>query len=231
MRQLALDIRLADHAVFASFHPGPNALAVASVERVAAGDGPRLAWLWGTAGTGKSHLLQACVAAAHARGAATAYLPLAALGAMSADVLAGMDALDLLALDDVGAVAGRADWEAALFGVYEGLVARGGRLVAAAGAPPSAAGFALPDLTSRFAAAAVFRLEPLADADCLPALQRRASWRGLELPEETGRFLLSRVGRDTAGLFALLDRLDRAALAAQRRLTVPFVRGVLEGDS
>lgn len=228
MRQLALDIRLADHAVFASYHPGRNALAVASLERVAAGNGPALVWLWGPGGSGRSHLLQACVAAAHQRGAATAYLPLARPGGLAPGVLEGMDGLDLLALDDVERAAGDPPWESALFGVYEGLIARGGRLVAAARAPPAAAGFALADLASRFSAAAVFRLEPLDDDERVAALQRRAAWRGLVLPEDTARFLLARVERDAASLFELLDRLDRAALAAQRRLTVPFVRSVLD---
>lgn len=228
MRQLALDIRLADHAVFASYHPGRNALAVASLERVAAGAGPALVWLWGPGGSGRSHLLQACVAAAHQRGAAPAYLPLASPGGLAPGVLEGMDGLDLLALDDVECVAGQPSWESALFRVYEGLVARGGRLVAAARTPPAAAGFALADLASRFSAAAVFRLEPLDDDERVAALQRRAAWRGLVLPDDTARFLLTRVERDAASLFELLDRLDRAALAAQRRLTVPFVRSVLD---
>jgi len=35
------------------------------------------------------------------------------------------------------------------------------------------------------------------------------------------------VERDMAGLTALLDRLDRASLAAQRRITVPFLRQLL----
>jgi DnaA family protein len=227
MRQLALDMRLADHAVFESFHAGPNGLAVASVERVAAGSGPALAWLWGAEGTGRSHLLQACVAAAHQRGAATAYLPMARLAGLAPGVLEGMERLDVVAIDDVERVARRADWEAALFRAYEGLTARGARLVAAAASPPAATGFRLPDLASRFSAAAVFRLESLGDADRVPALRRRAAWRGLELPDETARYLLARVGRDTAGLFELLDRLERAALAAQRRLTVPFVRSIL----
>ncbi len=60
------------------------------------------------------------------------------------------------------------------------------------------------------------------------ALQRRAQWRGFSLPDDTADYLLARVGRDTGSLFRLLDRLDRAALAAQRRLTIPFVRSVLE---
>ncbi len=58
----------------------------------------------------------------------------------------------------------------------------------------------------------------------------RATWRGFSLPEETGRFLLSRVDRGAGSLFRLLDRLDRAALAAQKKLTVPFVRSVLDAE-
>ena len=42
-------------------------------------------------------------------------------------------------------------------------------------------------------------------------------------------WLLRRVGRDLGGLARLFDRLDRASLAAQRRLTVPFLREAL-GD-
>lgn len=228
MRQLALDIRLADHAVFASFHPGPNALAVASLQDAAAGRGLPVIWLWGAPESGKSHLLQATVAVTHERGAATAYLPLAELREASAAVIDGLGTFDLVALDDAGSIAGDAGWERALFRLYEALMSRGGRLIVAAETPPGQARLALTDLTSRLASGAVFRLEPLSDAEFLGALQRRAAWRGFALPEETGRFLLARVERDTASLFRLLDRLDHAALAAQKRLTVPFVRSVIE---
>ena len=41
-------------------------------------------------------------------------------------------------------------------------------------------------------------------------------------------WLFRRVGRDLVTLTQLLDRLDRASLAEQRRLTIPFLRAVLE---
>jgi DnaA family protein len=50
------------------------------------------------------------------------------------------------------------------------------------------------------------------------------------LDEAALEWLLKRVGRDLAGLTGLLDRLDQASLAAQRRVTVPFLRKVLEAD-
>jgi DnaA family protein len=75
----------------------------------------------------------------------------------------------------------------------------------------------------------VFQLKPLDEAQQEEALRRRASARGLDLPEETLRYLLRRFPRDMSRLGRLLDQIDDASLSAQRRLTVPFVRGIL-GD-
>lgn len=55
-----------------------------------------------------------------------------------------------------------------------------------------------------------------------------ASRRGLQLPDEAARYILSHAARDTVSLLGLMERLDRASLVAQRRLTVPFVKSVLE---
>lgn len=230
MKQLPLDIRTAAHAVFPSFFAGSNRLAVATLEHVAAGGGPPALWLHGPAQVGKSHLLQAAVAAAHARGGASACLPLGGLRALSPAMIEGMEVLDLVALDDLDAVAGDAGWEAALFQLYEGCIARGGRLLVSARLPPTLTGVALPDLRSRFTAAAVFALAPLSEPECLEALCRRAAWRGLVLPEETARYLMSRVARDAVSLFGWIDRLDQASLVEQKRLTIPFVRSVLGQD-
>ena len=46
------------------------------------------------------------------------------------------------------------------------------------------------------------------------------------MTEEVANYLLTRFPRDTHSLFALLDKLDSATLAAQRRLTIPFLRGL-----
>ena len=71
-------------------------------------------------------------------------------------------------------------------------------------------------------------LQALDESEQIAALQLRAQLRGFELPDETAQFLLRRLPRDMTRLYAFLDELDEASLVAQRRLTVPFVREVME---
>ena len=82
----------------------------------------------------------------------------------------------------------------------------------------------LPDLRTRLAAAAVYGLKPLSDHDRIGLLLERARTRGLDLPEDAARHLLSRLPRDAGSLVGAVDRLDRALLTAQRKLTLSFVQ-------
>jgi len=71
-------------------------------------------------------------------------------------------------------------------------------------------------------------VEALDEAGRFAALSHRARLLGMEIPEEVLTWLARRVPRDQRTLFALLERLDRASLAAKRKLTVPFVRELIE---
>ena len=230
MQQIPLEVRLADYALFDTFYTGPNGAAVLALQDVARDSSHALLWICGPQDAGKTHLLQACVNAADTNGFRTAYLPLGSDAALPVAALDGMGELDVICIDDVGRVAGRAEWERALFVLYEGIRQRGGRLILAADTAPVQGGFSLPDLVSRFTSGATFRLQPLTDDDRFKAMQLRAKWRGLLLPDDTVRYLISRVDRRSSTLFSLLDRLDREALTAQKRLTVPFVKSVLDAD-
>lgn len=225
MRQIPLGLRLPDRAVFTNFLPARNAQALEYARGVAGGEHLGLTWLCGPAGAGKTHLLQAVCAAASARMRA-AYVPLADLARLGVGVLEGLN-LQCLCLDDIDAVAGNAVWERVIFGMLHEAEEGGGRLVFAARAPPALLPWALKDLGSRCAAGAVFQLRVLDEAEQQSALQLRARGRGFELPEETLRWLQRRFPRDMRALYELLDTLDTAALAAQRRLTIPFIREVL----
>ena len=225
MQQLPLGVRLADRAVFESFLPARNGEALAHARRAAAGE-PGLTWVCGPRGAGKTHLLQAICAAAGG-GRRAGYLPLGELERLGVEVLGGLPQLECLALDDLDAVLGRIEWERSLFTLVREAAERGMALVLAAQSPPALIEWALADLGSRCAAAAVFQLRALDEAEQQAALRLRARLRGLELPDDTLRWLQRRFPRDMRRLYELLDTLDEAALAAQRRLTVPFIREVL----
>jgi DnaA family protein len=225
LNQLALPLQLQDHAVFESFWPAGNDTLVSYLnELVASGNGPGC-WIRGAAATGKTHLLQAVC---EKSGDRAVYVPLAHLKDAGPGILEGLSSRQFVCLDDVHLVAGESEWELALFELYNMIADAGGQVLATASAAARECGFSLADLESRFSLLPTFRLNALDEADRVKALQLRAHYRGLDLPDDTANFLLNRSKRDMASLYALLDQLDTAALEAKRRLTIPFVKETLD---
>jgi DnaA-homolog protein len=227
-RQLPLGVRVRDTCVFASFFGGRNQPVVDALLALPRDRAPTCVWLHGAPGTGKTHLLQALCAAAGQADEAAVYFPMLETSHVSAELLSGYGEFALVCVDDAQTIAGRDDWERALFSLHQELDERGGRLVAAGAAPPAGPGFRLRDLASRLNGGLVLTLQPLDEQEQIAALQLRARLRGVELPDEAAQFLLRRLPRNMAALCAFLDELDEASLAAQRRLTLPFVRDVIE---
>lgn len=222
--QLALDLFNVTRHDFASFIVGPNREAWMAASAWASASGAQVLHLRGSPGTGKSHLLQAAIAAVDRASVRAMYVPLRELGALGANVLDDLDQIDVLAIDDIDACAGSADWERGLFNLYNALDAARCRLLWSARAAPR---FSLPDLQSRLDASLIYQLHELDEADKHAALRARAHTRGLSLPESVIDFIMRRKRRDLGTLIALLNELDQASLASGRALTVPFVREVL----
>lgn len=227
MSQLALPLQLSDHAVFSSFHAVGNELLMASLHDLAAGRSHDGCWLWGAPASGRTHLLQAVCEAAED---GAIYLPMSILKDAGPQMLEGLANLKIICIDDVEAICGQPDFEAALFDLCNQALDCGAQLVVAADSAPRDTAIVLPDLASRLQRLPVFRVQSLNEEQSVVALRLRSRHRGLDLPIETAQYLLRRSRRDMASLYSLLDRLDAAALRAKRRLTVPFVRGVLNGD-
>ena len=225
MTQMALPLRLADHAVFASYlSTGNEALAATLADLASAGDGQGC-WLWGPPAIGKTHLLQAVCDRAGDR---SVYVPLRMLADVGPEVLDGLASRDLICIDDIDAVAGDPAWDAALFTLCNQILEADRVLIISAAMSARECPISLPDLQSRLARLPIFQVRPLGENERVVALQLRARHRGLDLPDDTARYLLTRSRRDMASLYSLLDRLDLEALRAKRRLTIPFVKSVLE---
>jgi len=226
MRQLPLKVRIPDRAVFGTYFPARNLQAVDHLSLIAGGHRNETTWVCGPQGVGKTHLLQAvCVAASESM--QSGYYPLREMKSLGEGVLDNLPQFDCLCLDDLDSVTGHREWELELFRVLREMQERGARLVMSAVVPPALIQWSLPDLGSRCAASTIFQLRALDEDEQREALKLRAHVRGVELPDDTARWLQRRFPRDMRTLYELLDTLDEAALVAQRRLTVPFIRTVL----
>ena len=222
---MALPLRLADHAVFASYLSTGNEALVATLNNLADGENSQGCWLWGQSASGKTHLLQAVCDRA---GDQSVYVPLRMLADAGPEILDGLTSRELICIDDIETVAGDADWEKALFSLCNEVLDAAKNLIVSAAMSPRECPIALPDLQSRLARLPIFQVLPLGEDDRVLALQLRARHRGLDLPDDTARYLLNRSRRDMASLYRLLDKLDLEALRAKRRLTIPFVKEVME---
>ena len=209
-RQLPLALCLPYAPALDEFVVGRNQVVVDALHRALDTPGESLVYLFGPAGCGRSHLLLGQCAAAERRGLRCAFLPLTERAALAPQMLEGLEALDLVAVDDVQAIAGDPEWEEALFGLFNRCRDCATRMVFSANCGPAA----LP-------------LQPLDDAGRMQLLRSLAARRALALPEDVARYLLERTPRHPRDLVDTVARLDQASLAEKRRLTIPFVRDSL----
>jgi len=220
--QLPLRLRFPPEQRFDTFVGTDHAGALMAA--LAAGSGPLAVYVSGPSGSGKTHLLLATCAHAQELGRDAVYLPLAAAAGNVPRALDGLHQADLVALDGLDAVIGQRADELALFDLHNRLLDAGKAVCYSATAAPAAWPALLPDLRSRLNHCARITLTVLDDAGRADVLRRRAAARGLQMEPGAIDWLLRRLTRDLTNLTELLDHLDRASLAEQRRITVPFLR-------
>lgn len=213
MRQLILDLVPDAPPSFDNFVAGSNAEVLTALAAwLTPANREPLFFLWGEAGAGKSHLLQACEASYHD---ARLDPDLATLS--PAEVFHAIDQVD--SLGESGQIA--------LFNLINRQRVSGGRVLATASVPPLRL-VLREDLRTRLGNGLIYRLQALSDAEKLAALAEQAKARGLTLPPETFDYLFLRAPRDMRSLSALLLSIDRYSLEHKRPITLPLLREVLQ---
>lgn len=220
MTQLPLLLAPACEGRFETYLPGPNR---GAVQQLAAEVPPRApVYLWGPAGCGKTHLLQALAGACAQRGLSAGWFDAASPLPWSFD-----PAWSLVVFDDADRFdEGR---QHAAFALCVEAQSHGRAWAAAATVPP----VDLPlrdDLRTRLGWGQVHALVPLGEEETLAALGTEAERRGIVLPPEVLRYLMTRFSRELASLMHLLDRLDAYSLSRGRPVTLPLLRRMLSDD-
>jgi DnaA-homolog protein len=230
-QQLSLSVNLNDDATFSNFYAPVNthnASVLDAVSKQIETANEPFIYLWGARGCGLTHLLQAACHRAQTLKKSFQYLPLHDLiGYAPDDLLFELEQLDFVCLDGLDDVVVCADWQLALFHLYNRLRDAGKLLLVTANLSPHQLPVSLPDLASRLHWGTTFQVHSLQDEEKRQALQLRARARGLDLNDEVAHFIIQRLPRDMNQLFSQLNRLDRASLDQQRKLTIPFVKQVL----
>lgn len=225
--QIPLAISLQEKPGFDLFVSGENVEVIQSIKSIARGIKKSSLYLWGKTGSGVSHLLQAACILADEAGQRIAYVPLRDHEVLDPQILDDMDHRDLVCIDDIDAISYESRWEQPLLHLYNRLRENNKVMLMGSHTSPRTLRFNLQDLKSRMIWDLVYHIKLLDDPDKIEMLIRRACARGFELPREVAEFIVRRVRRDIPSLISLLDQLEHATLAEQRKLTIPFVKSLL----
>jgi len=221
MRQIPLAIGPAPLRTFDSFVVAGNAAALSHLRAVSMQSGAPV-YLWGTSGSGKTHLLRALTHAAQVRGERVGWFDGSMVAPWPFD-----EGWSLIVLD--GCEAFDEAQQQSAFALFIDAALHGTQVAASGGLPP----VDLPlreDLRTRLGWGHVFALEPLGEFDARAVLRGEADRRGIVLSDDVMSFLLTRFSRDLKHLMALLDRLDAFALAEHRAVTVPLLKKLFEEE-
>lgn len=217
MTQLLLGIAPEWIPTLENFVAGRNDELLAALNHaLAAAQGERRLYVWGEAGSGKSHLLQAAVGHARASGLAAVY----ACGAVP-------DAAQVVAVDDVEKLDDAQ--QIALFALYNRQREQGGMLLVSGTQAPAFLQLR-DDLRTRLGWGLVYQVHALSDAEKEQALRQHALARGFELPPEVTTYLLRHGRRDLPALLATLDALDEHCMRLKRAASVPLLKEVMRTD-
>ncbi|TKB44369.1 DnaA regulatory inactivator Hda [Thalassotalea mangrovi] len=227
--QLPLAVHLPDDETFNSFYCSNQQSLIANLKSFVEADnrGAHGYYLFGNNGVGKSHLLHASCAHASKLGLSSVCLPMAELVDMPVEVLADLEQVDLICLDDLQLIADSNYWQRAIFDLYNRVIENDKKIILSGNDSAAQLGISLPDLLSRITWGMVDQVKPLNDTEKTEALILRAKLRGIDLNEETARYLINRLSRDMKSLIDSLDTLDKASIREQRKITIPFIKSVL----
>lgn len=175
--------------------------------------GERSLYLWGEAGSGKSHLLQAVIGQAQTAGQSAVYA--------CAEV---PEAAQVVAVDEVEKLNDAA--QIALFALYNRQRESGGMLLVSGMQAPAFLALR-DDLRTRLGWGLVYQIHALSEDEKTQALQQHAQARGLVLSGEVTTYLLRHGRRDLPALLATLDALDEHCLRLKRAASVPLLKEVM----
>ncbi|MBV52482.1 MAG: DnaA regulatory inactivator Hda [Coxiellaceae bacterium] len=228
MIQLPLDVTLNDECRFDNYYPYNHQQITLALQNFLKQANETVFYLWGDRGVGKSHLLQAAARYTEVESSSSLLVDGNLYNLSPKDFVSSVQSCELLCIDNIDSLITAPEWQESIFHVFNVLKDRQAKMLVSAQVSPRQLVMQLEDLRSRLAWGEVYQINSLSDQDKVRVLQFRAELRGLKLADEVATYLLNRMPRNMSDLFQVLVTLDEASIAAQRAITIPFIKSVFE---
>jgi DnaA family protein len=134
---------------------------------------------------------------------------------------------DVLAIDNLDAIAGNPEWEACFYQVINRCRDGEYRFLFTLTHKVDHLETSLDDFRSRLQWGLMLQLPSSSESEIREILRRRALLNGIELSDEVISYLMNHYARDLSAQMDILRRLDGASLSQQRKVTIPLIKQAL----
>jgi DnaA family protein len=222
MKQLLLDIKPLSPPTMVNFVRGHNTELIQILTNILSQqEKERFIYLWGNPGCGKSHLLQAIVAAYSQKSLKAVYFSARKYCEFPIE-----ENIDCVAIDDIDRLEVTA--QTRLFRLYNQLRDESHAFLLMSGAVAPMFLNMRQDLVTRLGWGLVYQVHELTEEEKIQAMKTHAEACGFKLSQEICLYLLRHGRRDLPSLMATLDALDHYSLVHQRPITIPLLRELLQ---
>ncbi len=226
MRQLQLDIEPQLDARISDFSGPGWGPVIDAVRQLHAGLMNRF-YLYGGAGTGKSHLLSAICDSYLDVGKSAIKVSLLELLDAPIEAITSLEMYDLVALDDIEAISGVPHWQKAVFHLINNNNEDGGQLVFSSRFAPIELKLELPDLQSRLTQAVSVKVpsgHSYADRQAL--LHSVLERRGVHFDPQITEYLLLHGPHQTSTLLQSVEQLEKLLKGEKTKLSNATLRQI-----
>lgn len=226
MRQLQLDIEPQLDARISDFSGPGWGPVIDAVRQLHAGLMNRF-YIYGGAGTGKSHLLSAICDSYLEIGKSAIKVSLLELLDAPIEAITSLESYDLVALDDIEAISGVPHWQKAVFHLINNNNEGGGQLVFSSRFAPIELKLELPDLQSRLTQAVSVKV-PSGNsyADRQSLLHSVLERRGVHFDPQITEYMLLYGPHQTSTLLQSVEQLEKLLKGEKTKLSHSTLRQI-----
>jgi DnaA-homolog protein len=228
-QQLSFSQLIPEQKELQEFIWGENALLKFHLEHILENKDDKFVYVWGHAGSGKSHLLQT-ICHQYDHSLSSIYIPLSLFENFDPSSLENLENQNIVSIDDIHLISQNDEWEKSIFHLFNRIRDKKDTLLIISGElPPHQMNLKLPDLISRLQWGMTWHLKEPSDEVKLQIITQTAVKKGFYIPNSVAQYLLSHYPRNLSQQMNILDILDKHSLQAQRRtISIPFIKECLK---